>query len=145
MKEMPILSMPDKKEDKYGLGKYENVKEKEQELQEALNQEEKIMPSFRTAEMRMYFGEFPKYKNRTQEDLNQCQVLMTGAVQLMFDRLMGNTEFDISQRQYEQFLCDAKEKTKLFTWGYETLDETAEWVFDAINVEYESDEKVNEE
>ena len=30
MKEMPILSMPDKKEDKYGLGKYENVKEKEQ-------------------------------------------------------------------------------------------------------------------
>ena len=27
MKEMPILSMPDKKEDKYGLGKYENVKD----------------------------------------------------------------------------------------------------------------------
>ena len=77
------------------------------------------------------------YTKRTQEDLNQCQTLIAGAVQLMYDRLMGNTEFDISERQYNQFLVDAKEKTKLFTWGYETLDETAEWVFDAIHVEYE--------
>ena len=138
-KDMPILSMPNRKQknDKYNLGKYAPAKEKEDELQEAL-QDNKIMPSFRTAEMRMYFGEFPKMK-RTQEDLNQCQTLIAGAVQLMYDRLMGKTEFDISERQYNQFLCDAKEKTKLFTWGYETLDETAEWVFDAINVEYEPD------
>ena len=122
---------------KYNLSeKYKPLKSQEEELNEALNKEEQIMPSFKTAEMRMYFGEMPKMK-RTQEDLNQCQTLIAGAVQLMYDRLMGNTEFDISERQYNQFLVDAKEKTKLFTWGYETLDETAEWVFDAINVEYE--------
>ena len=80
--------------------------------------------------------EKPKYK-RTQKDLNECQILISGAVQLMYDRLMGKTDFDISERQYSQFLTDAREETKLFTWGFITLDEVAEWVFDSINVELE--------
>ena len=110
--------------------------EKEAEITEEPVVEEELRPSFKTTEQLMWDGFRPQYK-RTQEDLNQCQNLMAGAVQLMYERVMGLTDFDISERQYKQFLIDCREETKLYTWGFITLDEVAEWVFDEINVEYE--------
>lgn len=114
-----------------------NLDKYKKEMEERkLREENVILPSFNTAEHRMMLGEKPKYK-RTQEDLNLCQEYMAGAVQLMYNRLSGVTEFNISKHQYDQFLVDAKEQTKLYTWGFITLDEMAEWIFDAINVEME--------
>lgn len=114
----------------FDISKYQQ----EEEVQETVEEVE-IVPTIKTAEQMMWDGFRPKH-TRTQQDLDECQTLMAGAVQLMYQRVTGQTEFDISERQYKQFLVNCKEETKLFTWGFITLDEAAEWVYDEINVEY---------
>lgn len=109
----------------------EEVKEREEQ------QNFKPECSFDTAEKRMWMGERPQYK-RTQQELDELQILTANSVQLMYNRLIGKLEPRISLNQYNQFLVDMKEEAKLYAWGFITKDDIAIWTTDAINVEDET-------
>lgn len=91
--------------------------------------------SFVSADTLLSMGVKPKYLSEmTQEKMDHGRQLIAGAEDLMRKRLNGLTDFPISRNQYDTFLNDAKEKSKLYAYGFITIDELGEWVFDQINV-----------
>lgn len=122
LKETPYII----KKNNYEIKKDKNNTSKQENLNET---------SFVSADTLLSMGVKPKYLSEmTQEKMDHGRQLIAGSEELMRKRLNGFTDFPISKKQYETFLNDAKEKSKLYAYGFITIDEMAEWVFEQINV-----------
>lgn len=126
-------------ESKYNITKNDYDLNKVNKAKEEI-EENTIQSKIVSADVLLSMGIKPQYREAlTQEILDSGRQICMMAESIMRSRVNGETEFDISMRQYEQFLVDAKEKTKLFTYGYETLDMFYEWLTEQINVIGEDD------
>lgn len=111
----------------YDLSKMEETKKQLEDLT--------IKTSIVSADVFLAMGIKPPFREQlTQEMLDSGRQICLRAENIMRSRVNGETEFNISMRQYEQFLVDCKEKTKLFSYGYESLDCFYEWLMEQINV-----------